>query len=110
MVRGKVQIGLKRRSEALASYREAVAVYAVYAVYAGSAGETNPNTLRASYNLAGVLAQAAAQRDEVLVPYRRTLAAAGQCFGARSNAVVLCARAMRAACWPTARPPPRWPY
>ena len=83
MVRGNVQIGLKRRSEALASYREAVAVYA------GSVGETNPNTLRASYNLAEVLAQEAAQRAEALALYRRTLAAAEQRFGARSNAVVL---------------------
>jgi hypothetical protein len=83
MVLGNVQAGLKQRGEAIASYREAVAIYRA------SIGETHPNTLRTSYNLAEMLAQDAGLRAEALMLYQSTLAAAEQRFGAKSNAVVL---------------------
>ncbi len=83
MVLGNVQAGLSRRDEAIASYRDAVAVYRA------SIGATHPNTLRASYNLAEMLAPDAARRAEALALYRDTVAAAEERFGTRSNAVVL---------------------
>lgn len=83
MVLGNVQAGLKQRGDAIASYREAVAIYRA------SIGETHPNTLRTSYNLAEMLARDAALRGEALPLYRSTLAAAEQRFGVQSNAVVL---------------------
>jgi serine/threonine-protein kinase len=83
MVLGNVQAGLKQRSDAIASYREAVAIYRA------SIGETHPNTLRTSYNLAEMLSRDAALRGEALPLYRSTLAAAEQRFGTQSNAVVL---------------------
>ncbi|MBL8301075.1 MAG: protein kinase [Rhodanobacteraceae bacterium] len=83
MVLGNVQAGLKQASAAIVSYREAVAIFRA------SIGDTHPNTLRASYNLAEMLAQDPAARAEALALYAATLAAAEQRFGFESNAVVL---------------------
>ena len=83
MVLGNVQAGLSRRDEAIASYRDAVAIFRA------TIGATHPNSLRASYNLAEMLAPDATRRAEALQLYRDTLAAAEQRFGAQSNAVVL---------------------
>lgn len=83
MVLGNVQAGLGRRADAIATYRDTVAIFRA------SIGETHPNTLRASYNLAEMLAPDPAQRRDALALYRDTLAAAEQRFGTQSNAVVL---------------------
>lgn len=83
MVQGNVQAALKQPGAAIASYREAVAIFHA------SIGATHPNALRASYNLAEMLAREPDQRSEALALYRTTLAAAEQRFGLESNAVVL---------------------
>lgn len=82
MVLGTALADLNQLAEGAVVFREAIAILRQ------SVGDGHPNTLFASYNLAQMLAPAAATRAEALTLYASALAAAERRFGLESNAVV----------------------